>query len=112
MRTGNRAQVYNAKSSLATWAETKQPAPLLVKITLGPLIWAIKGAMNPTTTLPDRLKCLAGKLWTQCFQSKITETISLQTSVNKTPLSRRTLHWPESAICPLTPSGHPRSWLP
>lgn len=34
-------------SSLAMWAETKQPAPLLVKVTLGPLIWAIKGAMNP-----------------------------------------------------------------
>ena len=36
-------------SSLAMWAETetKQPALLLVKVTLGPLIWAIKGAMNP-----------------------------------------------------------------
>ena len=42
-------------SSLAMWAETKQPAPLLVKVTLGPLIWAIKGAMNtPPPPPPPR----------------------------------------------------------
>ena len=61
-------------SSLAMWAETetKQPALLLVKVTLGPLIWAIKGAINPSPPPPQLpQKCLAGKLWTQCFQSRL-----------------------------------------
>lgn len=45
-------------SSLAMWAETKQPALLLVKVTLGPLIWAIKGAMNPPPLPTPSSSCL------------------------------------------------------
>ena len=54
MRSGDRAPGVQCvqPGHVGRNTETKQPPLLLVKVTLGPLIWAIKGTMNPAPRTP------------------------------------------------------------